>query len=192
MPSGFIHPTALVESRQVGDGTRVWAFAHIMEGAVVGRDCKIGDHAFIEAGAVLGDRVTVKNSSLVWEGVTIGSDVFVGPNVVFTNDDRPRAYLPFGPEQLSRTVVDPGASIGANSTILAGIRLGSYCMVGAGSVVTRDVPNHALVLGNPARQRGWVCTCRGDISDGNICSACGARYRTVGSGLRLVDHAANE
>lgn len=158
----FFHPTALVESDSIGAGTRIWAFAHVLPGAVVGRDCQICDHVFIEDGARVGDGVTIKNGVMVWKGVNLGDSVFVGPGVVFTNDPRPRS--PRGPagcvreenDRLVETRVEKGASIGANATILPGVRLGEYCMVAAGSVVTRDVPPFALVAGNPARIVGTV------------------------------------
>jgi acetyltransferase-like isoleucine patch superfamily enzyme len=182
----LFHPTALVDSNHIGAGTRVWAFAHILEGAVVGENCKIGDHVFIEGGAVLGDRVTVKNNSLIWHGVTIGDDVFVGPNVVFTNDLRPRVRYQTGPDDWEKTVVADRASIGANATIVAGIRLGFNSMVGAGSVVTRSVPDHSLVLGNPARQVGWVCDCGTSLEDDLSCLHCGRRFEPGDTGLREV------
>ena len=140
-----------------------------MKGAVVGRDCNIGDHVFLEAGAHIGDRVTIKNQAMVWEGVKIGDDVFVGPGVSFTNDTLPRSArmpLPAVAERYSRrtrwlkqTRVETGASLGARCVILAGISIGAYAMVAAGAVVTRDVPAHALVVGAPAKRRGWVCEC---------------------------------
>lgn len=179
----FAHPTALVESDEVGAGTSVWAFAHIMKGAVVGENCKIGDHAFIESGASLGDRVTVKNGCLIWHGVHIADDVFVGPNVVFTNDMTPRVRYQTTADDWLDTDVAEGASIGANSTILSGIRIGRNAFVGAGSVVTRDVADHALVLGNPARQVGWACECGSRLDDDLACSACGRSYERAGSGL---------
>ena len=183
-----IHPNALVESTDIGDGTVVWAFAHILNGAVVGEDCKIGDHCFIESGAVLGDRVTVKNSALIWHGVTIADDVFIGPNVVFTNDLRPRAEAESAPEDWLPTEVARGASIGANSTILAGIRIGACAMIGAGSVVVADVPDHALVYGNDATQRGWVCRCGERLAEPRErCSSCGRRYRVDGTGVHPLD-----
>ncbi len=185
--SVFVHPTALVESDNVGAGTKVWAFAHIMEGAVVGRDCKIGDHVFIEGGAVVGDRVTIKNSSLIWHGVRISDEVFVGPNVVFTNDPVPRVLHPTTMDDWVETEVGRGASIGANSTILCGIRLGAHCFVGAGSVVTKDVPAHALVYGNPAQIRGWVCVCGRQLGADTRCSQCGRWYAGGENGLTELD-----
>jgi UDP-2-acetamido-3-amino-2,3-dideoxy-glucuronate N-acetyltransferase len=179
----FVHPSALVETADIGSGTRVWAFAHVMDGAVVGADCKIGDHAFIEGGAVLGNRVVVKNNSLVWHGVIIGDDVFVGPNTVFTNVLAPRARYQTYPKDWEKTEVADRASIGANSTIISGIRLGYNCMVGAGSVVTKDVPDHALVYGNPARLAGWVCDCGSQLEVSLACPTCGRRYRESDSGL---------
>ena len=179
----FVHPSALVESSEVGGGTRVWAFAHVMEGAVVGDDCKIGDHSFIESGAVLGNRVVVKNNSLIWHGVLIGDDVFVGPNTVFTNVLAPRARYQTYPGDWEKTEVADRATIGANSTIVSGIRLGYNCMIGAGSVVTKDVPDHALVMGNPARQTGWVCDCGTRLDGGLACPDCGRSYRDSGDGL---------
>ena len=182
----FVHPSALVETSEIGDGTKVWAFAHVMEGAVVGADCKIGDHSFIESGAVLGDRVVVKNNSLIWHGVIIGDDVFVGPNTVFTNVVAPRARYQTYPEDWEKTEVAHRATIGANSTIVSGIRLGYNSMIGAGSVVTRDVPDHALVFGNPARLAGWVCDCGQKLEEDLTCPACGRTYRTSSNGLSQV------
>ena len=147
----FAHPQSLVESSNIGDGTRVWAFAHILPGAVVGRDCNICDHVFIENDVVVGDRVTVKCGVQLWDGVALEDDVFVGPNATFTNDLFPRSRQ--RPEQFARTTVRAGASIGANATLLPGIEIGRGAMVGAGAVVTRDVPPGVVVAGNPARIR---------------------------------------
>jgi acetyltransferase-like isoleucine patch superfamily enzyme len=149
-PSGvFVHERALLETERVGAGTRVWAFAHVLPGAVIGRDCNICDQVFIENEVVVGDRVTIKCGVQLWDGVTLEDDVFVGPNATFTNDHMPRSknYLP----EAVKTVVRRGASIGANATILPGLTIGRDAMVGAGAVVTRSVPPHAVVVGNPAR-----------------------------------------
>jgi len=155
----FFHPKSLVDTDKIGAGTRVWAFAHIMAGAEVGSHCNIGGHAFIEAGARIGDNVTVKNGVSVWAGVTVEDDAFVGPHCVFTNDLNPRAYIRKGPESVVQTHVRQGASIGAGAVIVCGHEIGRYALVGAGAVVTRDVPDFALVTGNPARQVGWMCLC---------------------------------
>lgn len=149
-----VHPNALCESTDIGDGTRIWAFAHVLPGARIGRDCNVCDGVFIEGDVVIGDRTTIKCGVQLWDGVRLGDDVFVGPNATFSNDafprsrKRPSAYLP--------TVVENGASIGANATVLPGLRIGSGAMVGAGAVITRSVPAHAIVVGNPARIAGYV------------------------------------
>ena len=185
--SVFVHEKALCESDAIGPRTRVWAFAHVMKGAQVGADCNIGDHAFIEGGARLGNRVTVKNAVLVWDKVTIEDDVFLGPNMVFTNDMRPRSAFKKGVEAFLPTQVGKGASIGANATIVCGVTLGEQCFVGAGSVIIRDVPAHALVAGNPSRRIGWVCTCGEKLSTTLACE-CGRRFalRSEAKGLEAV------
>lgn len=148
MNSFFQHPQALVESEKIGNGTRIWAFAHVLPGAKIGADCNICNHTFIENDVVIGDRVTVKCGVQLWDGITLEDDVFVGPNATFTNDAFPRSKQPF---ELILTVVKRGASIGANATILPGIIIGEGAMVGAGAVVTKNVPPRALVVGNPAK-----------------------------------------
>jgi len=145
-----------VETESVGEGTRIWAFAHILPGAVIGRDANICEHVFIENDVTVGDRVTIKGGVQLWDGVTLEDDVFVGPNATFTNDLFPRSRR--RPERFTPTVVKKGASIGANATILAGVTIGQYAMVGAGAVVTRDVPANAIVVGNPARIKGYCAT----------------------------------
>ncbi len=149
-----IHPQALCESDQVGEGTRIWAFVHILPGARIGRDCNICDGVFIENQVSIGDRVTVKCGVQLWDGIDIEDDVFIGPNATFCNDPFPRSKQP--PETFPPTLVQKGASIGANATILAGLTIGAGAMVGAGAVVTRSVPPHAIVRGNPARITGYV------------------------------------
>jgi UDP-2-acetamido-3-amino-2,3-dideoxy-glucuronate N-acetyltransferase len=149
----FKHPQAIVESEQVGTGTRIWAFTHVLPGARIGRDCNLCDHVFVENDVVIGDRVTVKCGVQLWDGIVLEDDTFVGPNATFTNDAFPRSKQPF---KLKGTVVQRGASIGANSTILPGLTIGEYAMVGAGAVVTHDVPPSAIVVGNPARICGFL------------------------------------
>lgn len=150
----FKHTHALVESEQIGENTRIWAFAHVLKNARIGSDCNICDHVFIENDVVIGDGVTIKCGVQVWDGVTLEDGVFVGPNATFTNDNFPRSKI--YPEKFNRTLVRKGASIGANATILSGISIGPGSMVGAGAVVTSDVPPNAIVVGNPARITGYV------------------------------------
>lgn len=154
MSDVFIHPNALCESRRIGPGTHVWAFAHVLPNAVLGADCNICDGVFIENDVVVGDRVTVKCGVQLWDGVVLEDDVFVGPNVTFTNDRFPRSKV--YPDRFSRTIVRRGASIGANATILSDLEIGVQAMVAAGAVVTKSVPPNAIVIGNPARITGYV------------------------------------
>jgi len=156
----FKHPAAIVESNRIGARTRIWAFAHVLPGAVIGADCNICDHVFIEGDVRIGDRVTVKCGVQLWDGITLEDDVFVGPNATFTNDLVPRSKRP--PSEFLKTIIKVGASIGANATILPGITIGRNAMVGAGAVVTHDVPAHALVIGNPAFINGYVDSDRPD------------------------------
>lgn len=150
----YVHPAALVETTEIGSGTTIWAFVHILSGVHIGRNCNICDHCFAEAGVVLGDNVTLKCGIYLWHGTTLENNVFVGPNVVFTNDVHPRSKNQN--YEMQPVLVRHGASLGANSTILAGTTVGRFALVGIGAVVTRDVPDYALVYGNPARQHGWV------------------------------------
>lgn len=149
----FVHDLGLCESAHVGAGSRIWAFAHVLPGARIGRNCNICDHVFIENDVVIGDRVTVKSGVQLWDGIRLGDDVFVGPNATFTNDPYPRSRK--RPASFSETHVASGASIGANATILPGVTIGTGAMIGAGAVVTRDVPPRAVVVGNPARIVGY-------------------------------------
>lgn len=154
MADFFMHPNSIVESKQIGKATRVWAFAHVLPGAVIGEDCNICDHVFIENDVVVGNRVTVKCGVQLWDGIRLEDDVFIGPNATFTNDPFPRSKK--YPTEFSKIVVQKGASIGANATILPGITIGQNAMVGAGAVVTRDVPPNSIVMGNPARIVNYV------------------------------------
>jgi UDP-2-acetamido-3-amino-2,3-dideoxy-glucuronate N-acetyltransferase len=154
--SFYKHPQALVETEHVGEGTRIWAFSHVLTGAIIGAECNICDHVFIENDVVIGNRVTIKCGVQIWDGLRIDDDVFIGPNATFTNDLFPRSRQ--YPEKFSQTVIHQGASIGANATILAGNTIGRNAMIGAGAVVTKDVPPNAIVVGNPARITGYVST----------------------------------
>lgn len=150
----FKHETAIVESQSIGEGTRVWAFAHILPGAKIGSDCNICDQTFIENEVSIGDRVTIKCGVQLWDGVTVEDDVFIGPNATFTNDSFPRSKQ--YPERFLRTVIKKGASIGANATILPGLVVGEHAMIGAGSVLTRNAPSYVVMTGNPARITGYA------------------------------------
>ena len=174
----FIHPHALVETPNIGAGTRVWAFAHVLKGASIGCDCNICDGVFVEGGAVVGDRVTVKCGVQLWDAVVLEDDTFVGPNVTFTNDPFPRSRHHL--QSYRETIVRRGASIGANATILPGLVIGEDAMVGAGAVVTHDVAPRAIVAGNPARVIGSVD--EHEIAD----SMSPERHRTFGS-ARMID-----
>ncbi|RMF42653.1 MAG: N-acetyltransferase [Planctomycetota bacterium] len=187
----MIHPTAIVESSHVDPSTNVWAFAHILPGARIGRNGNIGDHVYIEGEAVIGDNVTIKNGVSVWDGITIEDGVFVGPAVVFTNDLRPRSpRLPMAEARYSTpeswrvpTRLGYGCSIGGGAVLVAGAHVGCFAMVGAGAVVTRPVEPFALVIGQPARRVGFVCQCghklgeRWDLADCRACGMTGAQRR---------------
>lgn len=182
MSTFFAHPTALVESEEIGEGTRIWAFAHVMKGTRVGAGCNLGDHAFVESGVTLGDNVTVKNGVALWDGVTAENNVFIGPNVVFTNDRNPRAMVKKNKQQFLTTHIREGASLGANVTVVCGITIGRYAFAGAGAVVTKDVPDYAIVVGNPARRVGYMCEC-GEKLDAALTCLCGRQYSEENGGL---------
>lgn len=179
----YVHPTAIVEEGAVvGSGTRVWHHAHVRAGSAVGSGCNLGKNVYVDAGATVGDRVKIQNNVSVYAGVHVGDDVFVGPSAVFTNDLFPRAFSEDW--EVTETTVERGASIGANATVVCGHRIGAFATIGAGSVVTADVEDHALVLGNPGRRRGWVCSCGRVMSRADAappadepCASCGAPWR---------------
>lgn len=181
----FVHPSAICESKTIGTGTRIWAFCNVQAGAIVGIDCNVCDHCFVESDVVVGDRVTVKNGVSLWSGVTLEDDVFVGPNAVFTNDVKPRSKVHHN--EPDRTVIQQGATIGANAVIIAGHTVGRYAFIGAGAVLTKSAPDFSVWLGNPARQAGFVCKCAERLPNPDdqpnpiLTCTCGLRYRFAGS-----------
>lgn len=176
----LIHPTAVIdEGCTIGEGTRIWHFSHVMHGARVGKSCNIGQNVVISPGAIVGDRVKIQNNVSVYTGVTVEDDVFLGPSCVFTNVINPRSFIS-RKDEFRPTIVRRGASIGANATIVCGNEIGEYAMIGAGAVVTKDVPPYSLWVGNPARQAGWVSRAghKLDFNDGMaVCPETGAHYR---------------
>lgn len=184
----FIHPEAWVETDHIGEGTRVWRNVHILSGAVIGKNCNIGEGCYIEGHVVIGNGVTVKNNICIWDNVIIEDDVFIGPSAVFTNDLRPRAYIKKTYRELESTVIKRGATIGANATLICGITIHEYAFVGAGSVVTRDVPAYHMVYGNPARYQGLVCRCSRplDTKTEKVVCPCGITYFLKGTTVLQV------
>ena len=185
MSQHFRHDMAVVEEGVVvGKRTRIWAFAHLLKGVTLGEDCNVCDHTFIEGCVRIGNRVTIKCGVSLWDGVIVEDDVFIGPNVVFTNDKRPRSRK--RPPEYPETILKQGCSLGANATILPGLTLGQWAMVGAGAVVTRSVPDYALVLGTPAKRAGWVCQCGEKLAyrGGRVVDCdCGARYERMSESM---------
>lgn len=195
MPDFFAHETAAIDQPcSIGAGTRIWHFSHVMRDSVIGERCNIGQNVVVSPGVTIGSNVKIQNNVSVYTGVVLEDDVFCGPSMVFTNVINPRAFIERKSEY-RRTLVRRGASIGANATIVCGVTLGRYCFVGAGAVVTRDVPDYAIVYGNPARQRGWACYC-GDRLDlavdapegaGSRCGSCGRTYRRGANALAEIE-----
>ena len=177
------HESAYVdEGAEIGEGTRIWHFSHVMTGARIGRKCSIGQNVNVGSRAVIGNGVKIQNNVSVYDDVIIEDDVFCGPSCVFTNVNNPRAFVERKHEYRT-TTVRRGASIGANATIVCGTTLGEYCFIGAGSVVTKDVPAHAMAYGSPARIHGWMCRCGVKLGKELSCPDCGKRYRKAGDGL---------
>jgi UDP-2-acetamido-3-amino-2,3-dideoxy-glucuronate N-acetyltransferase len=179
----FVHGSSFVdEGCEIGEGTKIWHFCHVMTGARIGRDCSIGQNVVVSPGVIIGNNVRIQNNVSVYTGVTLEDDVFCGPSMVFTNVVNPRSHVP-RKDEYRATLVRRGATLGANSTILCGHTVGEYAFVGAGTVVIRDVPDYALVVGNPGRIMGWMCRCGVKLAAGvgvpeqAVCSACGAVYR---------------
>jgi acetyltransferase-like isoleucine patch superfamily enzyme len=177
----YKHPTAIIESEEIGEGTKIWHFVHVREGVKIGKGCNIGKSVYIDCGVTIGDNVKIQNFASIYKGVLIEDDVFIGPSVTFTNDPYPRSFR-WGENMIVPTLVKKGASIGANSTVLCGITIGEYAMVGAGSVVTQDVPPFGLVYGNPAKIKGIVCYCGRKLGEFEekvvyLCEHCGSKIK---------------
>jgi len=172
----FAHPTAIIDDgSEIGEGTRIWHWCHIMTGVHIGRYCNIGEHAFIESGVIIGDGVKIKNNVAIYTGVECEDDVFLGPNCVFTNVNNPRSFIE-RKNEFRRTLIKKGATIGANATIVCGHDIGEYAFVGAGSVVVNTVSAYTMVVGNPARFYSFVCKCGNKLDDKLECTVCGAKY----------------
>jgi UDP-2-acetamido-3-amino-2,3-dideoxy-glucuronate N-acetyltransferase len=180
----FAHETACIdEGSEIGAGTKIWHFSHVMPGSRLGKKCNLGQNVVVSPGCIIGNNVKIQNNVSVYTGVIIEDDVFCGPSMVFTNVINPRSHIE-RKDEYKQTLVRRGATIGANATIVCGHTLGQYCFIGAGSVVTRDVPDYALIVGNPGRLRGYVCSCGDKLSidvkqdrvDESVCSSCGKRF----------------
>jgi UDP-2-acetamido-3-amino-2,3-dideoxy-glucuronate N-acetyltransferase len=185
MADYFVHESSYVDDGcEIGAGTKIWHFSHIMGGSRIGRKCNIGQNVVVSPQCVIGDNVKIQNNVSIYTGVMLEDDVFCGPSMVFTNVINPRSHVSRRHEY-QRTLVRRGASLGANSTILCGRVIGRYAFIGAGAVVTRDVPDYALIVGNPGRLAGWICECGVKLAAGPlapediVCAACGLRYQAA-------------
>ncbi len=182
----YAHPSAAVDAgAKIGHGTKIWHFCHIMGAARIGERCNIGQNVFVDVDVVIGDACKIQNNVSVYKHVTLEDGVFCGPSMVFTNVFNPRATIPRMSEALP-TLVKKGATLGANCTVVCGITIGRYAFVGAGAVVTKNVPDYALVYGTPAAIHGWVCECGEKLTPAFVCVACGKRYKKLGDGLCQV------
>ena len=185
--AAFVHPTAVVDDgATIGAGSRVWHFCHVMAGARIGRDCVLGQNVMVGAGVVVGDGCKIQNNVSLYVGVVLEDQVFCGPSAVFTNVLTPRAFVE-RKDEFRPTLVRRGATVGANATVLCGTTVGAYAMIGAGAVVTRDVADHALVIGSPARRVGWVSRTGERLGSDLVCPRTGERYRETDGRLEAID-----
>ena len=184
--SYYVHSSACVdEGAKIGAGTKIWHFCHIGAGSEIGENCSVGQNVFVAPGVKIGSFCKIQNNVSVYEGVGLGDYVFCGPSMVFTNVQRPRCKYPQrGSQFYAHTPIGEGASIGANATIVCGHRIGKNAFIAAGSVVTKDVPDHAIMMGNPARRRGWACECGEKLGEDLVCPKCGRSYVEDKNGLR--------
>lgn len=183
----YVHPTSIIDDDvEIGEGTKIWHFSHVQSGAIIGKNCSFGQNVNVSNHVRIGDGVKVQNNVSVYEGVELEDYVFCGPSCVFTNDLTPRAKYPKGRAGYKKTLVKEGASIGANATVVCGCTIGRWALIGAGAVVTGDVLDYALMLGVPARLRGWVCECGSILSDDLVCDQCGRTYKESIQGLEEV------
>ncbi|MHB1311952.1 MAG: acyltransferase [Gemmatimonadaceae bacterium] len=191
MTDPFVHESAYVDDGAViGAGTKVWHFCHVMAGAVIGERCSLGQNVVVMPGTRIGSNVKIQNNVSIYEGVELEDDVFCGPSMVFTNVINPRSAVS-RKHEYQRTLVQRGASIGANATVVCGATLGRYCFIGAGAVVTKDVPDYALMTGVPARRTGWMCECGVKLRDDTLqltCPECGKQYSCRGEKVSLLEN----
>ena len=172
-----IHPTSDIQTSKIGQDTVIWQYTVILSGAVIGKNCNINAHCFIENDVIIGDNVTIKCGVYIWDGIYIENDVFIGPGVTFINNKNPRSKI--YPEKHIGAYIEKGVSLGANSTVLSGIRIGRYAMIGAGCVVTKNVPNNTLWVGNPGRKVGFVCDCGQKLDNTLQCLYCNSNYKLI-------------
>jgi acetyltransferase-like isoleucine patch superfamily enzyme len=184
----FVHKDAVVESSLIGEGTRIWRNVHVMPEAVIGKNCNIGEGCYIESRVKIGNGVTIKNNVSIWDNITIEDAVFIGPAAVFTNDYTPRAQNKIGPGDLDGIIIKKGATIGANATIVCRVTIHEYAFIGAGSVVTKNVPPYHVVYGNPAKFKGLMCQCARFLPLGKsrVACVCGLKYSIKGKGVMLT------